>query len=383
MFCTISIKNLIRKLRRTTIIIRVEPMASREREVVDLTVPSREPSVSPATETSYTMALSEKDGSERERSRTLSPEIQVNAHVEPPASPAVSKGKGPRRSPSPGVPSRGIPRAAISQSSGIGSTGEGSRSSSGSGSGSGSNSTGITQPTTPKRNRSNNSNQSSIKRQTPEVIVIKDEPCNDGPVFRRRPATPPSVKKEEEVDSDNDDDDDDVIQISPFKRCRSTPEIDLFKIPVASPFERSWSPSPPSPSAHRHPPAGPQPFYHPDFPTRPALRCPNRKRDHVTIESDFSGSIRNQDREYFKCRDCPGFGGFICWADTRGIHPDNPRCWCGHPAREDLTGDSSKQPDTLWYKCATDACKFRRYDWDDPLSPQEVNQFCGRQVYMV
>lgn len=86
-------------------------------------------------------------------------------------------------------------------------------------------------------------------------------------------------------------------------------------------------------------------------------------------------------REYYRCAACPGFGGFICWADGRGIWPDNPRCDCGYAAREDITGGSSKQPDTLWYKCATNACGFRRYDWDDPLAPEEVNARCEREVY--
>lgn len=86
-------------------------------------------------------------------------------------------------------------------------------------------------------------------------------------------------------------------------------------------------------------------------------------------------------REYYRCAACPGFGGFICWADGRGIRPDNPRCDCGYAAREDITGGSSKQPDTLWYKCATNACGFRRYDWDDPLAPEEVNARCEREVY--
>ncbi|KAI1375636.1 hypothetical protein F4677DRAFT_112752 [Hypoxylon crocopeplum] len=380
-----SIKSLIRKLRRTTIIIRVEAMTSREREVIDLTGPSRDPSADPKLAPSPVIAKSQQDRSERESSATLSPtreatptlsELYANgAEAELPGSSATSKGKGPRRSPSPDTSSRTRSEATSGSSSGIAWAGP-----------SNSSSTSIPQPTSPKRTRSVTPVDTKPRNKAPSppkrnpdpanVIVIKDEPRDSNVYKFRRPSTPPMLKKEEDSSGSDDEgpnnDNDDPIQISPFKKCRSSPDIDLFAIPIASSFQRSSSPSPPSPGG---------PFRHPDFPRRPPLKCPTRKHDPVVIEEEPSKTIRNLDRRYFKCRDCPGYGGFICWADTRGIRPDNPRCWCGHAAREDITGDNSRQPDTLWYKCATDTCKYRRYDWDDPLTADEVNRYCGQEVY--
>ena len=194
---------------------------------------------------------------------------------------------------------------------------------------------------------------------------------------------------------DDDDDTDDVIEISPLKRRRSA-SPDFFEIPPPRPppffafgaaggsgsgrrrdrnRSRSVSPSPLPP---------PDPFHHPYFPSRPALRCPNRQRGHLEIICEAAGTSRNHGREYFRCGECrPGLGAFICWADADGVREDNPRCDCGHPARRDLTGDASRQPDTPWYKCATNACAFRRYEWDDPLSREEVNAYFGRQIYQL
>ena len=188
----------------------------------------------------------------------------------------------------------------------------------------------------------------------------------------------------------DDNDDDDVIEISPLKRRRSE-DPDFFEIPPPRPppffalggrgrrqrsrsrsrsRERSLSPLPP-----------PSPLHHPSFPSRPPLRCPNRAAGHVDVVCEAAGGgSRNRGREYFRCGSCRP-GGFICWADDVGVRADNPRCDCGYPARRDLTGEASLQPDTPWYKCATDACGFRRFDWDDPLSPEEVNAYFGRQIY--
>lgn len=174
------------------------------------------------------------------------------------------------------------------------------------------------------------------------------------------------------------DDDDDVIEISPLKRRRSE-DPDFFEIPPPRPppffarrlsRSRSCSPSPLPP---------PSPVHHPSFPTRPALRCPHRAAGHADVVCEAAGSgSRNRGREYFRCGTCRAF---ICWADDVGVQADNPRCECGFPARRDLTGEASLKPDTPWFKCATDACAFRRFDWDDPLSPEEVNVFFGRRVY--
>ncbi|OTB06572.1 hypothetical protein M426DRAFT_318963 [Hypoxylon sp. CI-4A] len=344
-----------------TIIIRVETVSSREREVIDLTVPSREasPTSGPFPPAKY--------GSERDASRTLSPERELPADpkttVELPERPTTPVNKESCRSPSPSIVSTS--RVEVELISPPGGTIEAYSST-----------TTISElPTTPKREDRaaavagyNSYPQSQRKRRhnSPEIIIIKDEPRE----YDSRPTTP--IKDEYPSSSNiakaNNDDDNDVIEFTP-KKPKGSPETNLSSIPIY----RSFTPSP-------LPPPGPI-HHHPDFPERPALRCPTRKPGHVVIERESSTSTRNLDREYFRCRDCPGYGGFICWADSRGIRPDNPRCRCGHPSREDITGDASQRPDTRWYKCATDACRFRRYDWDDPLSPEEVNRYCGRQVY--
>ncbi|KAI0841062.1 hypothetical protein F5Y06DRAFT_260574 [Hypoxylon sp. FL0890] len=368
----------------TTVIVRVDVMSTREREVIDLTAPSREPSVDPMLASSSTLVGVEKYGG-RELSKTLSPSReatpgrdnrQAEMYPELPGASATPKGKEVRRSPSPveesrssteievGRPYREVPATAETSSS-----------------------TTVTElPTTPKSNRKasaalsnndGNGNGSLSPRKhrldTPEPLVIAKKEPRD---YNNSPPSPieayPTIVKLE------DDEDDDALVFSP-KKPKGSPDIDLTAIP----FHRSFTPSP-LPSA--------APVYHPDFPERPALRCPKRNRDHLVIECKPSESSRNMNRLYFKCRDCPNYGSFICWADARltwasgrnGRHPHQaqwPRCHCGEPAREDITGDNAQYPDTLWYKCATDACRFRRYDKNDRLSYEEVNMYAGWQVY--
>ncbi|KAI2622982.1 hypothetical protein GGS26DRAFT_593832 [Hypomontagnella submonticulosa] len=358
-----GIKSLIRKIFRAT----VTAVMCGEREVIDLTVASREPSVEiiPAP-------MSAKSAGGRSPSRTLSPltkselpatrrQVKISKLT---GGPASYKGKGPRRSPPPVMMSRGKVEE-VAGSSRTATAEARSR-------------TVSERPATPERNGSTttaSSGRSSIKkRSTPpsssrrglesrSPIVIKEEDDSDS-----NPPTP--IKKYEDSDSDHDE-----IEISPAVKRYASPGfgVDLSRIP----FQRSSSPSPMSRAGH----PGPAPVYHPDFPTRPPLKCPMRNTAHNVIQIDLSKQIRSLDRQYYKCADCPKYGAFICWADADGVKRDNPRCKCGYPSREDITGDNSQQPDTLWYKCATDACKFRRFDWDDPLTPEQVNQYCGRDVY--
>ncbi|KAI0387346.1 hypothetical protein F5Y04DRAFT_3008 [Hypomontagnella monticulosa] len=352
-----------------TITIRVETAMGREREVVDLTVASREQSVE-----IIPPPMSDKFGGGRSPSRTLSPELPATERQEVISElsgrPASYKGKGSRRSPSPVMLFRGKVEETVGSSRTV--TAEASSR------------TVSEHPTTPKRNRSTataSSSRSRIKKRSPSpspapsrrglqsrtVIVIKDEPVSDSD---SPPPTP--IKKVEDSDSESDG-----IEISPAIKRYASPGfgVDLSVIP----FQRSSSPSPMSRAGRPGPGPGPGP--HPDFPTRPPLKCPKKNPEHKTIETAVSGSIRNLDRTYYKCKDCPNYGAFICWADTKGIFGDNPRCNCGYLSRQDITGESSRQPDTLWYKCATNACGFRRYDWDDPLTAEEVNQYCGQRVY--
>ncbi|KAI1415624.1 hypothetical protein F5Y13DRAFT_146610 [Hypoxylon sp. FL1857] len=357
----------------TTATKRDKAMSARKREVIDLTAPSREPSVEPVLASSSTAFVIEEDERKREHSRTLSPSREVTPELdckeeatpELPGAPATPKGKERRRSPSPVVVSRGrVKIEAVEPSGGAAATTEASSS------------TIATElPPTPK-NEERTDTLSPRKRRlsdTPESLVIVKEELGD---YDDAPPSPidsyPATLKSD------DDDDEDVFEVSP-KKPKGTPDIDLSAIPLY----RSANPSPLPLAA---------PVYHPDFPERPALRCPKRNPNHLVIECKPSETSRNHGRIYFKCRDCPNYGSFICWADSRltwaegrnGISPHErgwPRCNCGQPAREDIAGDKATYPDTLWYKCATDACRFRKYNSDDPLSPEEVNMYAGRQVY--
>ncbi|KAI0009977.1 hypothetical protein F4779DRAFT_579454 [Xylariaceae sp. FL0662B] len=215
--------------------------------------------------------------------------------------------------------------------------------------------------------------------------IIKEESDDvyDSPApAAHRCGSPETVDRSGEDSGSDPDSDADEIEISPFKRTKSEPGLE------AGPA------SPPSP--RRHPP----PFYgllvqcgiirplppphlrvhHADFPTRPALRCSKPYSRHTEIALAHSQTLRNPGRAYYRCAQCPDFGAFICWADARGVRPDNPRCDCGFPAREDITGDNSIQPNTPFYKCATDACRFRRFEWDEPLGPAQVDANYGSQV---
>ncbi|RYP02595.1 hypothetical protein DL764_005721 [Monosporascus ibericus] len=232
------------------------------------------------------------------------------------------------------------------------------------------------QPTTPKLREARN----ILKRERPGDPVVKEEPGdgNDGlvrtPRWDARNRSSPVKREEDDNSSDDDEDDDDVVEVSPFKRPRGPRDQEAAPaLAYLGAFRRrSDSPSPLPP---------PDPLYHPDFPDRPALKCPRAQRGHADIVCETSRSQRNAGREYYRCLGCGPGDGFICWADGRGVRPDNPRCHCGHASREDITGFRSLQPGTLWYKCATDACGFRRFDWDDPLTQEEADAYCGLEVH--
>ncbi|KAI0889440.1 uncharacterized protein GGS22DRAFT_153893 [Annulohypoxylon maeteangense] len=369
-----------------TIIIRVETTAARECEVIDLTVPSREPSVQPVMGPKSSSTTLGTDRCERESSRTLSREVTPappgelageREIQELDGPPAIFKGKQVRRSPSPAIISRSrVEVEVVSPSRSTVTVAEASNSNSVSELSATAERGRSPIPTATNGINSNNNSPKQLKRryESPEITVIVKEESGD----YNAPSSPideyPRFIKA-------DDSDDDKFEFSPKKQRGSSPEFDLTPIP----FYRSSTPSPlPLPI----------PFHHPEYPDRPALRCPKKNPEHLVIEREESTSSRNPNRLYYKCRDCPGYGSFICWADSRltwaagrtGVTPKDrlwPRCWCGHAAREDITGDKAKNPNTLWYKCATDACRFRRWDSDDPLSPEEINQYSGSQVYQI
>ncbi|KAI0151991.1 hypothetical protein F4776DRAFT_8858 [Hypoxylon sp. NC0597] len=359
----------------TTIIIRVETMSTREREVVDLTVPSREPSVESELASSITLIEIEADGRERERSKTLSlpravtPDLDdhpAEATAELPAPSATLKDKEPCRSPSPAVVSRSrIEIEIVGPSRVTTRTSEASSSIT------------VTElPTTPERaaaagNIDNGSLSPRERRLGSPGLrdIVRDEPGD----YDNRPPSPidnyPSILRNEDED---DDEDDDELVSSP----KSSPDIDLSLIPSPRPSRA--------------------PVYHPDFPDRPALCCPNLIPEHLFVDRKLSKSYRNEGREYFMCAECAdhsGFGGFICWADSRlawaegrnGKYPNQPgwpRCECGEPARENIASDEAwKNPNKLFYKCATNACRFWELDSHDQLSYEEIDMYVRSQVY--
>ncbi|RYP89255.1 hypothetical protein DL770_004474 [Monosporascus sp. CRB-9-2] len=226
------------------------------------------------------------------------------------------------------------------------------------------------QPATPRHRNARN----ILKRERAGDPAVKEEPGEDDDRLVRTPRWDARNRSSPVKCEEGDDSDDDVIEISPFKRPRRPRDQEAAPaLTYLGAFRRrSDSPSPLPP---------PDPLHHPDFPDRPALKCPRAQRGHADIVCEPSKSRRNEGRQYYWCLACGPGAGFICWADSRGVRPDNPRCDCGHASREDITGLHSRQPDTVWYKCATDACRFRRYEWDDPLTPEEVNAYCGREVY--
>ncbi|OTA54365.1 hypothetical protein K449DRAFT_469562, partial [Hypoxylon sp. EC38] len=273
----------------TTIIIRIETMSTREHEVVDLTVPSREPSVEPELASSITLTGAEADSRELEHSRTLSPSREDTKKLddrpaegtpELPSLSATPKGKELYRSPSPVVASTSRVEIEIVGPSRV--TTRTTEASS---------STTVTElPTTPERAAAGSKANGSLsprKRRlgSPEFLVIVKEEPDNWDNYDNRPPSPienyPSMLKNE------DDDDDDELAFSP-KKLRGSPNIDSSPIP----FGRSSAPSPRPPQA---------PVYHPDFPDRPALRCPKRNLEHHFIDRRSARSSRNNGREYFMC----------------------------------------------------------------------------------
>ncbi|RAL16625.1 uncharacterized protein BO97DRAFT_309144, partial [Aspergillus homomorphus CBS 101889] len=67
----------------------------------------------------------------------------------------------------------------------------------------------------------------------------------------------------------------------------------------------------------------------------------------------------NAGRPYYRCDQC---GSFTCFADMRGVHPENPACDCdgNFSCRLQVAGrnDRSLRPGALFYTCAVGQCRF-------------------------
>jgi hypothetical protein len=89
--------------------------------------------------------------------------------------------------------------------------------------------------------------------------------------------------------------------------------------------------------------------------------------------------------------------GFSTWDDSIGIHPQNPRCHCGFPSRQDRKGRKARScvrlfPDGFWV-CASGACHYyserkdgvsyadarkldNPFDYFHPSLLEDVPRFC-------
>ncbi|KAI1386894.1 uncharacterized protein F4822DRAFT_431760 [Hypoxylon trugodes] len=362
-----SIKSLIRKVFRITI--HIETMAAREHEVIEPMAPLS------------IKAEVEPDGDAHLTSSIPSPPREATPEL--PGAPAEQSGAEPSRSPSPVVVVKSEVEVEVASSGETTVVAEVSSS----------NTIVSELPASPKREPTispapvpspapavaaiNIVNSSPRKRRYDELeVVIKEEPLDDD-------SRPPTPSLDEYPSSHTiikeDEDEEDEIEFSP-KKQRSSLDIDLSSIPPRPALSKLQNLRERMQLAKQQ--QSENSVWHKDFPDRRPLRCPHSKHKPPNIITAVSKTLRSFGRTYYKCDDCGTYNSFICWADSKGIFEDNPRCNCGYPSREDLTGDTSARPNLIWYKCATDFCKFT-YWTTDPLTPEEVNEYCGRINYDV
>ncbi|KAK3067296.1 hypothetical protein LTR53_015920 [Teratosphaeriaceae sp. CCFEE 6253] len=114
--------------------------------------------------------------------------------------------------------------------------------------------------------------------------------------------------------------------------------------------------------------------HHPDIVTPPLCLCCGQATVYAIAQADNPNG--NAGRPYYAC-DHPG--GFLCFADMRGIHVDNPTCDC--PARSSdsiqregfllsrmqVAGTDGRQTiaRSVHFTCAVGGCEFYRYMQDD------------------
>ncbi|PYI17873.1 hypothetical protein BO99DRAFT_462492 [Aspergillus violaceofuscus CBS 115571] len=81
------------------------------------------------------------------------------------------------------------------------------------------------------------------------------------------------------------------------------------------------------------------------------------------ITSQYTVSETNENgnagRPYYRCDHC---GSFACFADLRGVHPDNPPCDCEGqlPCRLQVASQNDRRcfPGVLFYTCAVGRCNY-------------------------
>ncbi|KAI0111613.1 hypothetical protein F4814DRAFT_450288 [Daldinia grandis] len=350
-----------------------------ERQVINPAQPLRESSVTPGPVLSPSAtAVSGDIGGRHESSKILSPPREgtpsprarkTEAISELPGQSSGSKGKRPCRSPSPLVMPAKI-KVEVPDLSGT-TVAEAADSSNDL----------VKLSPSPKRRRTiasvdtdDGGDGGSPRKRHMEAssISIKYEPdeCDDDDDDDDDDPPTPVIKYEDSSSEDEDEDEKDPFLTSPDVQRHYDLGLDAAPIPFQQPSASSSFPPQPQPP----PPRG-VPFYHPNFPQRSALRCPNRSANHLGFELKQSFTPFNPNR-WFYCDN-----GFICWADDCGVHKSNPVCNCEYPSRENMSTDRARTPRVIFYNCATKGCRFLDANWEDQLSEREVNEYYGRQIY--
>ncbi|RAK73136.1 uncharacterized protein BO72DRAFT_248397 [Aspergillus fijiensis CBS 313.89] len=88
----------------------------------------------------------------------------------------------------------------------------------------------------------------------------------------------------------------------------------------------------------------------------PCRRCNAITSQYIVSENNENG---NAGRPYYRCHHC---GTFACFADLRGVHPDNPACDCEGqlPCRLQVASQNDRRcfPGALFYTCAVGGCNY-------------------------
>ncbi|KAL2139005.1 hypothetical protein VTI28DRAFT_5910 [Corynascus sepedonium] len=92
------------------------------------------------------------------------------------------------------------------------------------------------------------------------------------------------------------------------------------------------------------------------FPEHPPLcrLCKRPSKMFITRHSNRKG---NAGCRYYKCQPR---SEFLCFADYRGNHPDNPPCHCGVSSKKQLTGRETRVSRGVRYVCRLGECTFYR-----------------------
>ncbi|KAK8138078.1 hypothetical protein PG984_001458 [Apiospora sp. TS-2023a] len=173
------------------------------------------------------------------------------------------------------------------------------------------------------------------------------------------------------IKDEPDDDDDGIKLLSLPEHLRDQSAIKQEYEPEPEARRKSLL-TPPSSPGSRPPPPPPR-YWHPAFPDR-AVRCDRcNKTETVCWRPAAQSNFFNAGRPLFACTECEyrnnRYGGFICWADERGVYENNMTCGCRLPARAELT---SKTPSgRLFFNCAMGRCRF--FEWTDEFVTDRAN----------